>query len=226
MMQISSSVVYAVITGDFIGFSPLPAEMRKELYELVKRSGSRLNQVFGRQMAGRLDMFRGDAWQVLFSEPASALRAGLLLRALIRSEAPLPRIDVRIAIGVGTVDYVPQGHVSAGDGEAFRRSGKLLETMAAPRVGTLRFDMADARLSPVFDGLAVLAGAIAENWTPMQARAVSGALAGMTQKQIADAWAERISFQAVSRHLQRAGWPALRHAINQYEAVIGRPAAD
>lgn len=220
MMQISPGVQYAVITGDFIEFSPLSAEMRKALYALVIKCGSRLNQVFGRRMAGRLDMFRGDAWQMLFSDPASALRAGLLFRALIRSEAPLSRIDVRMAIGVGTVDYVPQGRVSAGDGEAFRRSGKLLETMTTPRAGTLRFAMADARLSPVLDALAVLAGAIAAEWTPMQARAVSGALAGMTQKQIAGAWEGGVSFQAVSRHLQRAAWPALRHAINQYEAVM------
>jgi len=226
MMQIFSFVPYAVITGDFIGFSPLSAEVRKELYGLVKRSGSRLNQVFGRRMAGRLAMFRGDAWQMLFADPSAALRAGLLFRALVRAGAPLSRIDVRMAIGVGTVDYVPKGHVSAGDGEAFRRSGKLLEAMTTPRAGTLRFDMADARLCPIIDGLAVLAGGIAETWTPMQARAVSGALAGMTQKQIAGAWEGGISFQAVSRHLQRAGWPALRHAIYQYEAVMGRPAAD
>ena len=226
MMQISPTDPHAVITGDFIGFSPLSAAMRKDLYGLVKKSGSRLNQVFGRRMAGALDMFRGDAWQMLFSDPSAAFRAGLLFRALIRAEAPLSRIDVRMAIGVGTVDYVPQGHVSAGDGEAFRRSGRLLEAMTTPRAGTFRFAMADDRLSPIIDGLAVLAGALAADWTPMQARAVSGALVGMTQKQIADAWEEGISFQAVSRHLQRAAWPALRHAVNQYEAVMRRPAAD
>jgi hypothetical protein len=42
----------------------------------------------------------------------------------------------------------------------------------------------------------------------------------MTQQQIAAAWGKSISYQAVGRHLKRAGWPAMRHAVAVFEIII------
>ena len=219
-MQVRLSADYAVISGDFIGFSPLSAETRQKLYHLVLEGGRRLNQVFGAAMPEPVDVFRGDGWQMLVAEPAAALRAGLYFRAFIRAHAPVRETDVRMAIGVGPVDYVPAGNISGGDGVAFRRSGKLLESMAAPGAGTLRFAMDGQAATRAIDGMLFLAGAIAGRWTPNQARAVMGALAGMTQQQIAAGWNKPISYQAVGMHLKRAGWGEIRYAVDVFENLI------
>lgn len=219
-MHINPSAYYAVISGDFIGFSPLSAETRQRLYHLVIDGGRRLNEVFSKAMPEPVDIFRGDGWQLFFSDPAVALRAGLFFRAFIRAHAPVRKTDVRMAIAVGPVDYVPAGNVSGGDGEAFRRSGKLLEAMATPHSSTLRFAMNDSPAALAIDGMAALAGGIAGRWTSNQARAVMAALVGMTHQQIAASWHKPISYQAVGMHLKRAGWPAIRHAVGAFEETI------
>jgi len=70
------------------------------------------------------------------------------------------------------------------------------------------------------DGMVAIAGALAGQWTPNQALAIQGALAGMTQKQIAAAWKEKISCQAVGKHLKRAKWPAIRHGVKIFEKSL------
>ena len=177
-------------------------------------------QLFSDAMPESVDVFRGDGWQMILTDPGVVFRAGLFFRAFIRAHAPVRQTDVRMALAVGSVDYVPAGNVSAGDGEAFRRSGKLLESMSTPKAGTMRFAMDGSAAALAIDGMAALAGGIAEKWTPNQARAVMGALAGMTQQQIAAGWGKPISHQAVGRHLKRAGWPAIRHAVAVFEEMI------
>lgn len=211
---------YAVITGDFIGFSPLSAQTRQQLLRLTEEGGRRLHEIFGRRSPEPVDMFRGDGWQMLFPDPGIAFRAGLFFRAFIRSHAAGRYTDLRMAIGVGPIDYAPQARISAGDGEAFRCSGKLLETMTSPREGTFRFAMDDSPAACALDGMAFLAGAVAERWTQNQSRAVAGALAGMTQKEIGRSWPGKISTQAVGGHLKRAQWTALRFAVQNYEKSL------
>jgi hypothetical protein len=219
-MNIEGGAWYAVISGDFIGFSPLSAPIRQALYRLVRRGSERLQEVFPAVLPAPVDMYRGDAWQMVLVRPEKALRAGLLFRAFIRGRAPLRHVDVRMAIGVGPVDYVPAGEASAGDGAAFRRSGRRLEAMASPRAGTFRFAMDDSPVSLALDGMAFLTGTLATGWTQSQAVAVEGALAGKTQQEIAAGWTRPVSYQAVGGHLKRAGWPAVRHAVAMYEASI------
>jgi len=219
-MQVHSFVDYAVISGDFIGFSPLSAENRQTLYHLVVDGGARLNQLFGDAMPEPVDVFRGDGWQMLLAEPAAAMRAGLYFRAFIRAHAPVRQADIRMAVGVGPVDYVPAGNISGGDGAAFRRSGKMLESMSSSGSGSFRFAMDGSAAARAIDGMLVLTGAIAGRWTANQARAVMGALAGMTQQQIAGTWDKPISYQAVGMHLKRAGWGEIRFAVDVFENLI------
>ncbi|MFO7838485.1 MAG: hypothetical protein R6X08_03150 [Desulfosalsimonadaceae bacterium] len=217
---------YAVITGDFIGFSPLSAQTRQQLFRLTEKGGRRLNEIFGRRSPEPVDIFRGDGWQMLFPDPGIAFRAGLFFRAFIRSHAAGRYTDVRMAVGVGPIDYAPQGRISAGDGEAFRRSGKLLETMISAREGTFRFAMDDSAAADAIDGMAFLAGAIAEGWTQNQSRALAGVLAGMSRKEIGALWPGKITPQAVSGHLKRAQWAALRFGVQNYEKSIRAIAPD
>lgn len=226
---IDTNHIYAVITGDFIGFSHLPAVLREQAYFLLKDCHWELAAAFPGLMPWEVDMFRGDGWQMLLTDPTMSLRIALLVRAFIRGgfgktvPGDTPAMDARLAIGVGRVDYVPEGRVSAGDGPAFRVSGKLLERMATPKEGTMRLAMADGGgpAAGLLDGVVRLTGALADAWAPRQALAISGALRGWACKDILGLWPERISKKSVYQRLAKARWTDIAHGLKVFEEGIG-----
>jgi len=214
--------IFSVITGDFIGFSDLPASVREEMYFVLKNCGAELSSAFPGMMPYELDVFRGDGWQILIADPALSLRAALYLRAGIKAHAPARHIDSRLAIGVGPIDYVPDNRVSAGDGLAFRLSGKLIEQMNSSKSGTMRFSMNGWDQTPLVDGLVRMAGVFADLWTTKQALAMTGALQGWDRRQISGLWQPSISPQAVGKHLERGNWYAIEHGVRVFEEGVGR----
>ncbi len=208
---------YAVITGDFTGFSRLDRHVRQSMPGLMAEAGDAFRRILPGAMPYPVSVFRGDSWQVLLTDPACALRAAVFIRAYIRAFGRDGSLDTRMAIGIGDVDYVPEENVSAGDGPAFRCSGKMLEKMTSPRSGTLRYAFADAVFEQLIDALVFSTGALMEAWRPLQARAVAGCMEGLKQKQIAESWPVSVTCQAVSRHLKKARWQAIDHAIVVFE---------
>lgn len=218
----------AVITGDFIRFSDLDVSVRRGMPQVIIDAGSSLGEAFGPVMPFDADVFRGDGWQAVIIDPVSALRAALFFRAYIRSAVEGQKVDTRMAIGIGPVDYVPPGKVAAGDGPAYRASGKLLEKMNSPRQGLLRCAFAYRRGQEnemqqctldedLVDAVVRLAGAIGDRWHGRRALAITGALKGWSQARIAENWPGRTSRQAVGKHLERGGWHAVSHALGVFE---------
>jgi hypothetical protein len=218
-MNVDPNRNYAVISGDFIGFSELPADIREASYHLVKQAGTELARLFPTAMPWEVDMFRGDGWQFVLADPVISLRAALFFRAYLRARAGGFSTDVRLAIGVGPIDYVPDNRVSAGDGTAFRLSGRLLDQMARQKAGSMRFVMENRELALPLDGITLLIGALADSWTERQARAVTGALEGLKTIQIAGFWPNKISYQAAGKHISRARWPEIQTGLKIFEAV-------
>lgn len=221
-MDIDPAKTYAVITGDFIGFSDLDAATRSRMPELLHRCGEQLREAFSGVMCHDIAVFRGDGWQALIDDPVRSLRAALFIRAAIRAAAAGTGLDTRMAIGVGPIDYAPSGNISAGDGAAYRRSGKRLEQMNVSNRGRLRFADPDLPDEALIDAVVRLAGALTDGWSSRQARAVLGALKECAQDQIARSWPEPITRQAVGKHLARAGWPAIAHALTAFEDHLSR----
>lgn len=228
----------AVITGDIIGFSDLDPSVRRGMPQVLVDAGRSLCSVFGPIMPGDTDVFRGDGWQALIDNPALALRAALFFRAYIRSVGRDDPVDTRMAIGIGPVDYVPAGNMAAGDGAAYRASGKLLEKMGSVRQGRLRSVFADhppggnkwtvsipddalpdKKLpdEELIDAVVRLVGTLGDRWRSRSALAITGALKGWSQAGIAEHWPGHISRQAVGKHLERAGWHAIAHALAVFE---------
>jgi hypothetical protein len=230
-MDMHPNKYWGVITGDFIGFSNLDRSVRRRMPQMVVDAGNSLCGAIGPVMPWDVDVFRGDGWQALLSDPVSALRAALYFRAYMISSAGGDHVDMRMGIGIGPVDYVPAGKVSAGDGPAYRVSGKLLEKMGSPRQGKIRCalakgekikkDMSACALDEdLLDVVVRLAATIGDTWRSRRARAMIGALGGWSQARIAENWPEKISRQAVGKHLQGAGWHALSHALDVFESKI------
>ena len=185
----------------------------------MEDAAAEISRVLPGALPHGIDVFRGDGWQTLSIRPAWALRICMHIRGYVRIHIGHPRADTRMAIGVGCVDYVPEGRVSAGDGPAFRHSGKLLEQMSARHGGSMRYSRPDDPGSYLMDALVRSVGELADGWRPLQAKAVVGRLRGLNQKTIAAQWNPPVSAQAVSRHLKQARWAAVEQAISAFEAA-------
>ena len=60
-----------------------------------------------------------------------------------------------------------------------------------------------------------------QGWTSKQSDVIAGALVGLTQQEIAFEWVQdRVSQQAISQHLESAGWSLISETIKYFEATI------
>lgn len=120
--------IYAVLTGDLIGSSRFTIEEREEILSNLKDSFKIISPDI---IASPFVIFRGDSFQGVLSRPDEALKAALIIRASLLSKfkGKRTRLDARIAIGIGTIDYLPRDQAGEGDGEAFRNSGPELDKM-------------------------------------------------------------------------------------------------
>jgi len=208
----------AVITGDVVASSALPASGRRRLLRVMEESSRVLRKALGRAVPLDVDVFRGDSWQVYLQDPVLSLRAALMFRASLRERMESHRFDTRLAIGIGTADIVPRVRASQGGGEAFRASGLALDAMTKRRMA-VAFPSSAAE-GPL-DVIAHLLDGIAVRWTDRQAKAVVGALQGWTQKKIASSWGGRgISQQAAALHLEAAGWHAVARGVAEFERIV------
>ena len=221
-MEIVKKKIYAVLTGDIVGSSKLPSASRQSLQQVLHNVSENISLYFHDIVPYKMDVFRGDSWQFVVSEPSKSLRIGLFLRSLIREGVEGMRVDTRISIALGTISFIPQSNVSGGDGEAFRLSGESLEEMnKAFRMKIAFPERLQSDLTSALDVIVKLIDYQVSEWTQQQAKAVSGAILGFTQTQIADGWFEKnITQQAIAQHLDRAGWSTLELGINFFEFVL------
>jgi hypothetical protein len=215
-MEIDPGQLYGVVSGDVVRSTKLNPHDREQLFFRMKEGAGNLQQwLTKRIMPLEVDIFSGDSWQILLTNPAKTLAAGLFFRAYLRAHAG--GCDTRIAAAVGPIDFVPRKKVSEGDGEAFRLSGQLLASgMTKRRMAFAAHSHSAARRWDVaFDLIDAIA---AVQWRPNPARAVLGALQGLTQEEIGQQhWDPPIGQVSVNDHLRRAGWPAIERTIAQFE---------
>jgi hypothetical protein len=213
----------AVLTGDIVDSSRYTGDQRRRLHTALVRVAEDLQAWFGPAVPRPPDFYRGDGWQLLVAPPGLGLRVGLAFRALLKIHTGEEAADSRLAIGVGGVDFLPPEGVSAGDGEAFRISGTLLQAMT--RRERMDFGIGETAEPTLARGLRVvvrLVDGFVRTWTMRQAQAVAGALRGFTQQEIAAAcWRPAVTQQAVAQHLQRAGWHAIEEGLSYFESVLG-----
>jgi hypothetical protein len=211
---------YAVITGDIVHSRKLPPDQLRSVQQAIKAAGDELYERHPGKVVLRIQLFRGDGWQLLLHEPADALRFALFIRARVRSASPVA--DSRFAIGVGTVDDIPEANVGIASGEAFTLSGQLLDSKEASLMRFTTWEhpntRGDEHAIPTI--LSVL-DVIVSRWTSAQATAVAGALLRRNQQQIAMNWPHtHITQQSAAQHLSRAGWSAVNAALEYYEDVM------
>ncbi|MBN1542990.1 hypothetical protein JW992_12660 [candidate division KSB1 bacterium] len=220
-MKVSPQALYAVLTGDVIGSRRWQSRSRPELYDALQQVSKQMQHDFGKAVPLHLDPFRGDSWQLLVTQPALALRIALAIRTSLRLLPTSHRLDSRIAIGLGRIDFLPNERTSQGDGPAFQLSGQALmnlksQHLALAATPELWPDSTLQLLQTVVHHIDFLL----EKWSAKQCRAILGALLKQTQETIGQSWPQKaISQQAVAQHLQRAGWNPVQQSLAVFESL-------
>lgn len=218
-MRIARNKLYAVVTGDVVASSKLSGTPRRNLHEAMTVVSRSLRKAFKDSVPAEVDIFRGDSWQMLVTDPALALRAALFYRASLRSRMQSHQSDIRMALAIGTIDFIPGNRVSQGDGEAFQLSGKALESMS--RSVSMSFRLPGRSEERVLDVVVQLVDSLAAKWSDKQALAVTGSLQGWKQGKIANTcWQKPISQQAVAQHLDRAAWSSVEIGLTFFEETV------
>ncbi|KAF1073434.1 SatD family protein [Methanogenium sp. MK-MG] len=211
-----SERVYAVLTGDLVNYSQLEDSDRSDYVNCLREI---LNSLEEKNLI--FDIFRGDSFQAVLPSSREALTAALIIRSYIVSRTLSSkkkiRPDVRIAIGVGSIDTYNEQNISSSDGEAFRNSGPELDRMDKKRQRvTIKTNW------PVVNGElkteCFLLDAITSKWTASQAEAVYYTLSG--KNQIETATILHIAQGNVSSKLSSANFDAVRVMIDRYKQLI------
>jgi len=207
--------IYAVLTGDLVGYTRFKTGDRKEVLLHLKDSFKKIPTEIS---ASKFWIFRGDSFQGILSRPEEALKAALLIRSSLIAEykGKRSRLDARIAIGLGVIDYMPR-RVGEGDGEAFRNSGLELDGMKQSEKNLIvktPWKELDIELKTE----CVLLDAVIERWTREQAEAVMYQLLGHTQEEIAGIL--NISQPAVFHRLRTSGSRAIQEFLQRYNEAV------
>jgi hypothetical protein len=212
----------AVLTGDIVESSKLASDVRARLPDAILQVAGIVSHYFPAYVPYTLDIFRGDSWQWLVTMPDKSLKLAIFMRSLLRNTVQDVDLDTRIAIGIGKVQMIPEGDLARADGDAFRRSGELLDSFGrGDRMGVSLPRGIDSTVAEALRAVVQLIDLQVRQWTDKQAHAVCAAILGFTQRESARLWFKpSISQQAVGQHLDRAGWSTLEIGLAFYEHAV------
>jgi hypothetical protein len=214
-----------VLTGDLVKSSHRKAkrpEIMRGLSSAVESSRSYLREYRCRLYFS--NFYRGDAFQCVVTDPGHLLWTAVFIRTeLIKMRADGIYADARLGLGFGPVSAWNRRNITASDGEAFRLSGKALDSLKSGKEKYRRLRI----LSPWPEESACLAvlvsflDALMQRWTPEQAAAMSFFLRDKSQEEISRVF--KIKQPAVQGRLQKAGHFAVKEAIDLFKQMVGGP---
>lgn len=214
-----SNSMQAVITGDLVKSTKVDKKGYTRLISTLKKTFQTITSLYSdNDKSIAFDIFRGDSFQGIIPNPKFALNASLIIRSCLRksqSENSSLNWDARTAIGIGSVDSVPE-NVSEGTGEAYKYSGSSLDQMKSEQRLTIITPW--EKVNNEMRSQTALLDAIMAKWTPPQAEIVFELLQGKPRKAISKEF--DISQAAVHYRVKGAGWLAIQKFIERYQNVI------
>ena len=210
--------LYAVLTGDIVKSSRLSPRQLESVRSWLTGAVSVVRRWQQGLVKDKPDFFRGDAWQLLLTDPGRALRVGVYLRAAVLANG---LADTRVSIGLGRVDTVSPRRISLSVGQAFTLSGHGLDNMTQYSRMTIEIPELAGPLSGWLPVVGHLCDSLMGQWTQRQAEVVCVALdpSEPDQDKIAKALKPPISKQAVAKALNGANWYAIREAVRLFETT-------
>lgn len=156
-------MIKGVITGDLVNSSHIATKWRQTVMDALNacvKDFSSLTPI-------KMEMYRGDSFQVVVDNPELALSVAIALRAKLKASTPDKSEvwDARLSLGIGDVSFT-SGNILTSDGEAFRLSGRAFDNIGKKR---LCISTPWAELDNDLDLVTRFADSIVSGWTEKQA---------------------------------------------------------
>ena len=206
---------FAVLTGDVIKSRFLSKGEMTSVRSSLFNAADRMKEWKRGLIRGKLEFFRGDGWQLLISEPALAMRAGILLRASLLADG---KADSRVSIGIGKVEQISSSRVSLSTGEAFLLSGHGLDDMTMYSNMTIEVSEAAGPLRDWLPVIGHLCDSLIFNWTRRQAEIVCEAVQPdePSHHEVAQRLKPPVSKQTVTKALKSVNCHVIRKIIHLF----------
>jgi len=201
----------AVLTGDIINSRKVVNKAL--LLSTMQNLFNELSKQFS--IENQFEIYRGDSFQALVSNPKKSLRLAILIRTGLLKESPLGEIwDTRVGIGIGEVSFL-QKNIKISNGAAFELSGRALDDIKRSERRT-HIQSADTTLNKQLEILNTLTDAIVNRWSKNASEVIYRQLLyGETQKEIGKKL--NISQSAVQQRFASANFDAINAYISYFE---------
>ncbi len=201
--------MYAVLTGDIVNSTQLNAEREKLLLD-------ELRSIFAPY---QYEFYRGDSFQVCLPDPRKAISVAMQCRATaitLSQETPSVQHDVRISVGLGTVEE-PVKELATAKGEAFLLSGRAFDTLDR-NGGAIAIHINYPLVSLTLSVLSDYINSIFRHMTAKQAEVITLLLKGQNQQQVADKLNR--SKSTISQHVSAGRWDELEKIQQNFISII------
>ncbi|HTG55011.1 MAG TPA: hypothetical protein VL943_01995, partial [Niabella sp.] len=159
-------------------------------------------------------IYRGDSFQLRLV-PDSALIAAIHIKSTIRQ---LANLDVRMAIGIGTIDTEAK-KVTEVTGEAFIRSGSRFDEIGKQM---LVIDTGQPELNETLNLMISLALLTLNSWSETVATAIKTSIENPHKNQSELAEILQKTQSSISEALKRGGYDEVKKLNKYYQSKIGQ----
>lgn len=124
-------MIKGVITGDLVNSTNIATEWRQTVLDALNVCVTDFLPL----TLIKLEMYRGDSFQIVVDKPDYTLTVAIALRAKLKATTPDKQQlwDARLSIGIGDISFESDNIVTS-DGEAFRLSGRLFDNIGKKRL--------------------------------------------------------------------------------------------
>lgn len=207
-------MIKGVITGDLVNSSHIATEWRQTVIDALNscvKDFSSLTTI-------KMEMYRGDSFQVVVGNPELALSVAIALRAKLKASTPDKSEvlwDARLSLGIGDVSFESE-NILTSDGEAFKLSGRAFDNIGKRR---LCISTPWKELDNNLDLVTRFADSIVSGWTEKQASVFYHALVfPKLQKKLAEDMG--MTSQNFNYHWGAAKVQLILDYINYYKSFV------
>ena len=159
-------MIKGVITGDLVKSTNIAAEWRQSIMDALNTCAAD----FATVTPVKIEMYRGDSFQVVVDRAEYSLAVAIALRAKLKAITPdgSSAWDARVSVGIGSISF-ESDNVLTSDGEAFRLSGRAFDTIGKRK---LSISTPWSEMNYALDLDTRFADELISSWTAKQAKVV------------------------------------------------------
>ena len=174
-------MIKGVITGDLVNSTNIATELRQSVVDALHTCIFDFMSI----TPIKIEMYRGDSFQVVVDKAEQTLAVAIALRSKLRESTPdgNDMWDARVSIGIGDISFESDNVVTS-DGEAFRLSGRAFDNIGKKR---LNISTPWTEMNAAMELNTRFADEFVSSWTARQARVVYHSILCLkTQKEMAE----------------------------------------